>query len=341
MPEAKTAETPTADDSALSFEDGADAIADLILDPGETPDNEAKDGAHEQQAEAEADEPDEGEGAEDQADTDEQEDQPEDEDGPEVVGGRFAPDTAKIKLPDGRVTTVAALKTGSMLQSDYSRKMHDVGAKRKELDEHEATLTQVAQALKQQRDFLLQYGQRKLPQPPSRELMQSDPIGYMQAKAEYEDGIRELQQIAHQQHSETGRLTEAQKQQLQQRRTQEAERLMEVMPELKVQKTYETFWSEASSTLAEKYGYTPAELAEVATDHRLYPMMRDLVKYHKALKQAPKVKEDIQAKPKLMGAGRRMDPKAKTSREAQARRDQLRQSGSFEAGVAALMDLDL
>jgi hypothetical protein len=36
-----------------------------------------------------------------------------------------------------------------------------------------------------------------------------------------------------------------------------------------------------------------------------------------------------------------MDPKEKTSREKLARQEQLRKSGSFDAGVSALMDLDL
>jgi hypothetical protein len=38
---------------------------------------------------------------------------------------------------------------------------------------------------------------------------------------------------------------------------------------------------------------------------------------------------------------KRMDPKAKTSREQQVRREQLRRTGDFDAGVNALMDLDL
>jgi hypothetical protein len=36
-----------------------------------------------------------------------------------------------------------------------------------------------------------------------------------------------------------------------------------------------------------------------------------------------------------------MDPKAKSSRENQVRSEQLRKTGDFNAGVRALMDLDL
>ena len=48
----------------------------------------------------------------------------------------------------------------------------------------------------------------------------------------------------------------------------------------------------------------------------------------------------MQSKP-VLTSKRRMDPKEKSSRESQARNDQLRKTGSFDAGVSALMDLDL
>jgi hypothetical protein len=65
------------------------------------------------------------------------------------------------------------------------------------------------------------------------------------------------------------------------------------------------------------------------------------VKFHKALNKAPQVKQEVEKKPQMISGSRRMDPKAKTSREAQQRAENLRKSGSFDAGVAALMDLNL
>jgi hypothetical protein len=75
-------------------------------------------------------------------------------------------------------------------------------------------------------------------------------------------------------------------------------------------------------------------------DHRVYRIFRDLTAYRKARNRIPAVKENIQSKPVLTGK-RRMDPKEKSSRERQARNEQLRKTGSFDAGVGALMDLDL
>lgn len=128
---------------------------------------------------------------------------------------------------------------------------------------------------------------------------------------------------------------------VQERRQQEAARLVEAIPEFRDQKVYGQFWGDAQQVMQEHYGYSPEELESIATDHRVYLVMRDLLELRKLKKLAPKVREDVKAKPKMLSQTRRMDPKSKTSREAQARREQLRKTGTLEAGIAALMDLDL
>jgi hypothetical protein len=327
----------TADGGALSFDDGVSAIENLDIGSDKpNPENQV-----EATNEAEAEEtPEEGVETE-EAETDEQ-DGAEEEDGPDEVGkgGKFVSNDAKVTLNDGTVTTVEALKRGFMSQQSFTRSTQEVAAEKKALAEHKAQFGQVAQSLVKQRDFILQAAQKFLPTPPDREMMQSDPFGYMQAKADYDERMQVINQLQYQQHSETGRMTEEQKREADERKATEAAKLMEAVPEFRDRKVYDQFWNDAAVTMAEHYGFTAEELAET-TDHRMYLAMRDLVKYRKALKQAPKVAQDIKAKPKLMQGGRRMDPKAKTSREAQQRSENLRKTGDFDAGVRALMDLDL
>lgn len=327
----------TADDAALSFDEGADAISNLFQDSG----NGTSKGKVEAQDTAE-DQPDEPEdGQEVDADTEEQvDDAPDAEDGPDEVGsgGKFVSNDAKVTLNDGTVITVEALKRGFMSQQSFTRSSQENAAERKALAESKAQVGQIAQAIAQQRDFLLQAAQMLLPKAPDRSMMDSDPLGFMQAKAAYDDQMQVVNQLLYQQQAERGRLSQEQEHEMQQARHGEYQRLLNVMPELKDQRVYQQFWTDATETAAH-YGYTAEEFAELATDHRLYPALRDLVKYRKALKQAPKVKETMQQRPKIMQGGKRMDPKAKTSRDAQARSDQLRKTGSFDAGVAALMDL--
>ncbi len=110
------------------------------------------------------------------------------------------------------------------------------------------------------------------------------------------------------------------------------------MPELKKPEVYKKFWADAVDTMAE-YGISTEEM-DAANDHRYYRIFRDLAAYRRARKNLPAVKEAVQSKPVLTGK-KRMDPKEKTSREHQARSEKLRNTGSFDAGVHALMDLDL
>lgn len=316
----------TAEDSALTFNEGADAISNLIEDPETDPQDtvEAKDTA-------ESETPDEADAAEDA----------EDPDGSEPLkGGRFAPDTAKVTLEDGSVITVAELKRNNLFQRDYTRKTTELKTEREAFVQQKSQLDQHAQSLAQQRDFILSAAQKFIPQPPSRELLQSDPLQYMQAKADYEERMQVFNQLAYQQQANSRLTEEQQAEATNQVRQEESKRLLEAIPEFKDRNVYQNFWNDAVETMASKYGFSKTEIEETL-DHRFYVAMRDLVKFHKALNKAPQVKQEVEKKPQMISGSRRMDPKAKTSREAQQRAEQLRKSGSFDAGVAALMDLNL
>jgi hypothetical protein len=316
----------TAEDSALTFNEGADAISNLIEDPETDPQDtvEAKDTA-------ESETPDEADAAEDA----------EDPDGSEPLkGGRFAPDTAKVTLEDGSVITVAELKRNNLFQRDYTRKTTELKTEREAFVQQKSQLDQHAQSLAQQRDFILSAAQKFIPQPPSRELLQSDPLQYMQAKADYDERMSVFNQLAYQQQANSRLTEEQQAEATNQLRQEESKRLLEAIPEFKDRNVYQNFWNDAVETMASKYGFSKTEIEETL-DHRFYVAMRDLVKFHKALNKAPQVKQEVEKKPQMISGSRRMDPKAKTSREAQQRAEQLRKSGSFDAGVAALMDLNL
>jgi hypothetical protein len=324
-------------DGPLSFDDGVDALADVLKDP-ET------DLAEEDQAQEEADEqPAEGEEpeAEEAADAD---DKPEEEDGPEeVAGGKFAADVANVRLKDGTVISVQDLKRGYLAQQAFTRGTQENAKEREALAAKQAEVEQHARSLQEQRDFILQVAQQYVPQPPDRSLLDRnsasfDPITYAALKAEYDDRMEALNKLHHGSKADQERIAKEQELQSQEKRKAEAQRLVEAMPELAKPEVQKKFWTESIETMA-KYGFSQEEMNETI-DHRVYLVMRDLTAYQRALKRIPAVKENIQSKPVLTGK-RRMDPKEKTSRERQARHEQLRKTGDFDAGVSALMDLDL
>src|SRR3954470_24496809 len=134
-------------DGPLSFDDGVDALTDVLKDP-ET------DLVEEDQAQEEADdEPAEGEEPEAEEATDADE-KPEEEDGPEVAaGGKFAADTANVRLKDGSVISVQDLKRGFLSQQSFTRGTQENAKERETLASKQAEVEQHARSLQEQRDF--------------------------------------------------------------------------------------------------------------------------------------------------------------------------------------------
>lgn len=330
----------TGGEEALSVEGGADAITDLLNDP-ETELKEEDRGqegeAEETEAEGEEPEADDSEEAPEDK-TDEEKDGPQDYD-----SGRFASDVAKVRLKDGTVISVQDLKRGYLSQQSFTRGTQENAKERQTLASQKAEVEQYARTLQEQRDLIFQVAQQFVPQQPDRSMLDQsspnfDPIRYAAMKADYDERIGALSQLQHFSQAEQARLTSEQQRQQQELRKAESQRLLDTMPELKKPEVYRKFWTDAVETMSE-YGFSQEELDQ-AIDHRLYPIFRDLAAYRRARKQLASVKRDVQSKPVMTGQ-KRMDPKAKVSREQTVRKEQLRNTGDFDAGVSALMDLDL
>ena len=106
--------------------------------------------------------------------------------------------------------TLSELKQSYAGQSYIQQKMRENAEVAKQLQEREALLAQQSQEvlnLKQQ----MQSGELSPPTPPSKELFQDDPIGYMQAKLVYDDAKQEYDQKA----AQNQQLSEHQKRQAQ------------------------------------------------------------------------------------------------------------------------------
>jgi hypothetical protein len=327
-------------DGPLSFDDGVDALTDVLTDP-ET-DLQEEDQAQEdepEESEAEGEEPD----AEGTEEASEEEASEEEEGGPGYESGKFAADTANVRLKDGTVISVQDLKRGYLAQSAFTRGTQENAKEREALASQKAEFEQHARTLQAQRDFILQVSQQFLPQAPDERMLDSsspsyDPLRYMSAKAEYDKKVGLLTQVQHAAQADQARLTQEQQRLQKEVHDREAKLLLDAMPELKKPEVYSKFWADAVDTMTE-YGFSQEEMNN-AVDHRLYRVYRDLAAYRRARKNLPTVKKDVQSKPVLSGK-KRMDPKAKSSRESQVRSEQLRNTGSFDAGVRSLMDLDL
>ena len=319
----------TVADDALSFDEGVAGLSDL-LGPNADPDEDA----NEAEGEVDDTETEEVEVEADEADAEEGEEDAEEEDDSSDV----APDDLMVTAPDGSQVTVAQLrewadKRARDFQRDYTRKSEAVKAR-------ETTVETAAQTLAQERDFLVRLTQAYMPQEPNPELLQTDPISYLQAKEAYDRGMRTWQQLRHGQQQEMQRqqamLAEQQKQVL----AEQQQVLVERMPELKDPVRFESFAKEAIAFGTDTYGFTPEEVGAV-TDARYLSVLADAIKWRKAKANAPVAQKAMQGKPKPMRSGKRESLDAKASNVKRKAEETLRKTGAFDAGVAALMNLDL
>lgn len=327
----------TADDGALSFADGADAIENL-LDPVTDlqTDNEGSEEAEDVEGAEGPD--DESEAIDDEAD----EEGEQDEDGPQdsYSRGKFAADDAKVVLDDGTTISVAELKRNNLFQRDYSRKTEELKRVREDVEAKAARTSEQENALSQQFDILSAYVSRRIPQPPPREMMSTDPLGYMEAKAAYDEHMQELQQLEHVRQAHLAQNAEQQKAEYQRNLQAEMQKTREALPFLKDEKRWEGFRNEAANALLNHYRFTREEMAGL-NDHRMMMVLHDAMAFRKLKANSAKTAEAIQGKPKLkMPPTKQSVPAGRMgNRDVRAKADALRKSGSFEDGVAAIESL--
>ena len=231
--------------------------------------------------------------------------------------------------------TLQELKRGYAGQDYVQKGMEQNANARKELE-------QMNQAMQQEREQLLQRIAQfetgdvpQSPQKPSKELQDSDPLGYLEKmeqyrekSAEYEAFQREAQQIKQQK--------EAQETQAQQAYVkQQAEVLKQEIPELRDPEKSQKLLSDIHSTATGYYG-VPEEIVGSLSHGWEFKIMRDAVAYRKLMASKGKVEEKSKsARPMVKpGAKRTEDGKAKKAQQARSR---MKKSGDVSSVAKFLL----
>lgn len=310
----------------IASDDGAmDRLADILGDSDDDPNTD--------EDEALAGEPDDdAEDGDDPEDSDE-DDQSDSDDEPENTGGKFVGDNARIKLADGTTTTVKELKDGYLRQSDYTRKRQEDAEVRKRIDAEAQRVDQTVQQLSQQHELMNSMLEQWKPQPPQDPNDYAGFIRYQQQQAAWEQWQERLQGELKQREEVTQtERTEKLKERLQSENNQ----LLEKIPALKDPAKRKAFSEELTRWAGEKYGFSPEEIGSL-NDHRQIVVLRDLMRAERRQAQAPKVKEQIASKPKMLKGGRRGNGPAKSAQKARA--DRLRETGRVSDAVNVLRGL--
>lgn len=330
---------------AQSYDEQVEDLSNLLDDPVTDPVTDDQDeAAAPVEPEAEEEDPlfaeDDAEdvGTEDADETDGSEE-------PEIKGGRFAPDSAKVTLDDGSVITVADLKRNNLFQRDYTKKTTELKAQETEVQTLRSEVDQYAQSLNQSREYLAWYAETFLPKDPGATFpgnAAADPYGYQQWSSQRDEWLAH-QQAYHafqqQKTQDEQRKTGETQKQANERLKREQEALFRVLPVLKDPKKGPQAWNTLVSGAVEHYGFSEQEV-NALQDHRFAIVFRDALKAKRIEAGAKSVPAAVAQRPPVR-PGKRAAPDARVSQGKQVRSERLRNGGSFEDGVAALQDLDL
>ena len=230
--------------------------------------------------------------------------------------------------------TLDQLKQGYAGQSAIGRGLQENAQVRKQLDQEKALFQQ-----QQQQFFQLhqqaQIGGLQAPIPPTRELFESDPIGYMEeklkydeSKAQYDQNLFQMQQIQQQQAQHQ---TQAHQSYLQ----EQAEILKQHIPEIADPEKGEKLKGELMNAGME-YGFTADEMAAVS-DARYVRALNDARKYRAlvAKRKSTQAKGE-KARPVVKaGAKKRQDGNVATRKKAQSR---LQKTGSIDDALSLILN---
>ena len=229
--------------------------------------------------------------------------------------------------------TLDQLKQSAAGQGYINQKMQENAALEKQYK-------QQAQALAQQQQQVLamyqkaQQGGLQAPTPPSKELFDQDPIGYMEAKLTYDEA-----KAAHDQQLVQLRGMHQQQAQQQQAAKQaylaeQAEVLKQYIPEIADPEKGEKLKAGIIDT-GVHYGFTPEEMAGVS-DARYVRALNDARKYRQlvANRQKSQSKADGARPVVKAGAKKRPDGQAATRKKAQQR---LQKTGSIDDALSLML----
>ena len=230
-------------------------------------------------------------------------------------------ETYRVQIGDDQVDlTLEELRLGYMRQGDYTRKTQQLATGRKEA---EAELEALQAQRNSYADQLAQLETALNQSEPQQEywdaLQLEDPIEYVKQKEAWRDRRDAQVQVK----AEQDRVKQEQYQQLQvqaqERLTQEAEKLLDVIPEWRdsevaaKQKT-------AVYTYAQRHlGYTEQEMSQIS-DHRAVNALRKAYMYDELMRQKPAAAKKAKKAPKMVKGGQ---PTSKRETSAKQKRQQL------------------
>ena len=296
-----------------------------VAEPEETNDTE----------EANAESEDDSEESEDSDDDDEDDAEDEEEDADEA--NKTEPVyTIKVDGTEKQVT-LSELKRGYSGQQFVQKGMQEASAQRKQAEEVYAALLNERQQISQLYQQI-QGGQIATPpKAPTRELFDSDPIGYMEAKLNYDEQVAQYQQQQAQFQQLSAQQSQAQQVARQAYLQQEVENLKSVIPEL-ANPAHAGKFKDQIVQAGAAYGYTADEISQVVESRALH-VLRDAMKYREIMSGKKKADEKAQsARPKTTPIKAGSKKMVKSNKDVLQKKTNLKRSGSIEDALSLMFN---
>ena len=215
--------------------------------------------------------------------------------------------------------TLSQLKQSAAGQGYIQQKMRENAEQSKQIEAAKAQLAQqlnVLNTLTQQ----AQNGELAPPTPPSKELLESDPIGYMQEKEAYETAMGEYNAKMQQVQQLQAQQAQMSEQQKMQHRQEQMQILQQRVPDFADPQKYEKAAQDMLKGGQEYYG-VPQEALMQLTDAVEIEILYDAIRYRRLQANRKNVDQKAKkAKPMVKAGAKRVeDGQAATRRKQQAK----------------------
>lgn len=248
-----------------------------------------------------------------------------------------APVLYTVKV-DGREEQVSLedLQRGYSGQKYVQKGMQEAAAQKKQAEEVYSALLAERQQLvdiyqqMQQGEFAVK------PTPPSDDLIQSDPIGYVEEKARYDKALENYNQQQQKMGEVMQQSEEARQKATQAYLQQEMQNLAKVIPEFGDAEKASKLKGKLVEGGQSHYGYTQEEIGSIM-DHRAIRVLNDAIKYREIVAGKSKAEKKAKgAKPVIKpGSKKNVNPRRKAMERQRAK---FKKSGRIEDVIGLIVN---
>lgn len=230
--------------------------------------------------------------------------------------------------------TLDQLKQSYAGQDYIQRRMQEVAQMEKQFQAQTQQLAQREQQLMQLEQQVQQFGMTP-PEPPSKELFDEDPIGYMQQKMEYDEAVvqfnqraSQMQQLRAQQQAQTQAQQNAFKQ-------EQAKILAERLPDIVHPEKGDKLKSDLFN-VGISYGFSEQEMANV-TDARYILALNDALKWRRLQQKKTKAAKGTESTTPVVKAGAKRRASEGEAAAKKKQQQRLQKSGRIEDAINLML----